>query len=272
MKKILCIIILVVTCQYTYGRDNKDNRLIFEEYSEINDRKSSDDKLNSHLVTIELLNLFKYDDFSIQFASYNFNIEKEQLIDRGINGFGFFGKNVSGDDAVYLSILDNKVNGFINVKNEKYIVSTSDNGLYLISKSENNEVAMKRSEGIKINSSEKDKSESLKSSSTEKHKKIRMLVLYTDRAGNSPQAIYESILESIDHTNKTFNNSKINAQVELAYIGRTNYTEVDIYTDLERFMNKNDGIMDEVHTLRDLLQADVCVLFGATGWIGRAHV
>jgi len=45
------------------------------------------------------------------------------------------------------------------------------------------------------------------------------------------------------------------------YSKRINYTETDVSVqDLTRFRNKNDGYMDEVHSLRDQYSADVCVL------------
>lgn len=72
---------------------------------------------------------------------------------------------------------------------------------------------------------------------------------------------------AIEETNDSYDNSEIFEELLLANVVRVNYTEAtggtaseNIVTDLNRFRNGNDGFMDEVHTLRDLYDADICVL------------
>lgn len=77
----------------------------------------------------------------------------------------------------------------------------------------------------------------------------------------------------INNGNESFNNSDIDAHMQLAYIGPTNYNEANYSWNsvLQHFSGSNDGYMDEVHTLRDKYKADVCVLFqGKNNYCGEA--
>lgn len=89
---------------------------------------------------------------------------------------------------------------------------------------------------------------------------IRLAVLYTPLASAQVSDIVNTIYTSIELTNQSFDNSNIQAQVDLAYIGETNYTEYSNGTDLNRFMNLNDGYMDEIANIRNFFTADICVL------------
>ncbi len=108
---------------------------------------------------------------------------------------------------------------------------------------------------------------------------IRVLFLYTDSALNmmvgasKPDAMKAEVFRYINDGNTSFANSDINAYLQLAYIGPTDYDETSgtWSKTLNRFYSQNDGYMDEVHNLRDKYKADVCVLIqGKDNYCGEA--
>lgn len=89
---------------------------------------------------------------------------------------------------------------------------------------------------------------------------IKVLVLYTPSAANSVSNIYNTALLAEEESNISFQNSDINCQIEIVYIGETDYIETTSASALSKLCLMNDGDMDEVHGLRDVYSADVCVL------------
>ena len=261
MRKHVCILIIMIICQYNYGQENT---LIYQEISSkginIND---------GQIINVKINNWSKNDEFVVQFDGINIIAKKTRLIDRGINGYGLWAVDrANSNNIIYLSLFNKNISGFINIGDEKYTVNTSKNGQYLISKVDNNITIENKSDMVYIN----DKSSAIpqKSNSTETHKLIRMLVLYTPDAGTS-QYVMERTLNAIDITNavleNSVNNSNLKAKVELVYVGATSYSgATDESAILSLFMNPNDNQMDEVHHLRNIVQADVCVLFTDLGW------
>jgi hypothetical protein len=62
-------------------------------------------------------------------------------------------------------------------------------------------------------------------------------------------------------TKSSFENSSISSDIEIVGSQQLAYTEsTDATTDLNRFVSINDGYLDEIHSLRNEYQADVCVL------------
>lgn len=98
---------------------------------------------------------------------------------------------------------------------------------------------------------------------------LRVLFLYTNAALNlmgsyQPNVQMRQVVYNyINTANESFSNSNVNARMQLAYIGPTDYNESSHTWSnaLNHFYNTNDGYMDEVHTLRNKYAADVCVLF-----------
>jgi hypothetical protein len=98
---------------------------------------------------------------------------------------------------------------------------------------------------------------------------IDVLVLYTDdlRAILGGTAAAQAAASSaIAATNTAYQNSGIVPRVRLAGTSEVQYTEVgDIGTALDQLSNPSDGIMDQVHTLRDQLGADDVSLLVVNG-------
>lgn len=101
---------------------------------------------------------------------------------------------------------------------------------------------------------------------------ISLLVLYTAAAAQKSADINSLIDLAVVETNQGYQNSGVNAAVSLAHVAQVNYTEAaNSATDLNRLAAKNDGYMDEAHTLRDQYAADVVVLINdVNGYCGQA--
>jgi Metallo-peptidase family M12 len=93
---------------------------------------------------------------------------------------------------------------------------------------------------------------------------IDALVLYTDdarAAAGSTEAIEALVYLAVAETNLSYLNSQIDQRLRLAYLGEVSYNETgNVTTDRDAFRNKADGVLDNVHTLRDTYAADVNVL------------
>ncbi len=96
-------------------------------------------------------------------------------------------------------------------------------------------------------------------------KLITVLIVYTTAAKNAAggsAAIKAEIDQAISLANTGFNNSGIDLQFALAHHQEVTYSETnfDFSTALSRLQGKNDGYMDNVHSIRATYNADVVVL------------
>lgn len=93
---------------------------------------------------------------------------------------------------------------------------------------------------------------------------IDVMVVYTAAAlaGAGGLSGINSVIDlAVADANTVFTNSQINASLNLVYRGQIAYTETGkSETELVRLQEKNDGFMDDVHTLRDQFGADVVCL------------
>ncbi|HEY9503255.1 MAG TPA: M12 family metallo-peptidase [Pyrinomonadaceae bacterium] len=94
---------------------------------------------------------------------------------------------------------------------------------------------------------------------------IDVLVVFTPRtraAAGGLAGMQGTVLLAIQETNDAYANSGVNQRVRLAHMQEVNYNESgDSTTDKNRLRNPTDGIMDEVHALRNTFAADVVMLF-----------
>ncbi len=71
-------------------------------------------------------------------------------------------------------------------------------------------------------------------------------------------------------TNLTYANSGVNFRIRLVGVVRTEYAESG-FSDLSRLQNTSDGFMDELHTLRNTLKADMVSLTPGTAVANRNY-
>lgn len=92
---------------------------------------------------------------------------------------------------------------------------------------------------------------------------ITVLAAYTPAAARYYGEIARDLIAlAIEDANQSFRNSGLgHIRLELAHAYETKYRESGSHFDhLVRFSGKGDGVMDEVHALRDQYRADVAVL------------
>lgn len=98
---------------------------------------------------------------------------------------------------------------------------------------------------------------------------IDLLVVYTTTAKTQEggQAAMEALIAlGVDSANQAYRNSQIAMQLQLVHTAEVAYTETgSIDIDLTRLRSSTDGIMDQVHQLRDRYQADLVALIVDNG-------
>ncbi len=224
-------------------------------------------------IKIDLTQILEKNEYSITIGKEHFLVKKDTIDARGVNNFFFVASN--GDTHVMISVLDSDIQGVIETptnvysietyKKNRYILITVDYSMLHEICNENEIIENENMENLEESALEIDdnitgEDVELKSYS-DYDCKIRVLVLYTSSAESSVSNIINTVNTAVSLTNQSFVNSLINYRIELAYLGKTSYTESGSYTtDLQRFRNTNDGYMDEVHNLREKYSADICVL------------
>jgi peptidyl-Asp metalloendopeptidase len=107
---------------------------------------------------------------------------------------------------------------------------------------------------------------------------VDLLVVYTSSAKTQEggQAAMEALIAlGVDSANQAYSNSQIAMQLRLVYTAEVAYTESGaIDADLTRLRSTTDGIMDQVHQLRDQHNADLVALIvdNGGGFCGIAYV
>jgi hypothetical protein len=97
---------------------------------------------------------------------------------------------------------------------------------------------------------------------------VDLLVLYTpttfSAAGQSLANLLPFVYRQIDNANKAFANSQVPLSLRLAALSFVNYQETTFSQDLDRLQTPNDGYLDAVPGLRNVVGADLVILVRAT--------
>ena len=105
---------------------------------------------------------------------------------------------------------------------------------------------------------------------------LDIMVAYTAQArtaAGGTAGINTVIDLAVAQANLSYQNSQINARLNLVYRGEVAYTESgSMNTDLSRVTSTSDDFMDEVHELRNTYGADLVSLFTSTGEAGYAGI
>ena len=98
---------------------------------------------------------------------------------------------------------------------------------------------------------------------------VDLLVVYTSaaKAKEGGQAAMEALITlGVDSANQAYSNSQIAMQLRLVHTAEVAYSESgNMNTDLTRLQNTTDGIMDQIHQLRDQHKADLVALIVDNG-------
>lgn len=210
----------------------------------------------------------------LEFFGHRISVYETKLDVRGLKNYSWFAKSPDGMTSFILTVLGDDIQGLLIYNLKVYKIITLNNQYLMIEVNQSdypNESC--HSDMISKLSTHSDILSNTNNNSGDKNGeeftcKLRLLVLYTSAANLIAGNIVNSVQAAIDETNLSFVNSLINAEVELVYLGPTDYTESispapkanAADNDLVRFANNNDGHMDNVHNLRAKYNADICIL------------
>lgn len=265
MKRIL---LLVCICCSTllYGQDYELIYPVANQQPRENSYQHQIGKYRSiDFVNIDLSEITRCEYFVLEYRNKRVQIKKDRMLFRDSNSYSFWGSSDNGE-TIFLSVLDENVQGILEDTDGVFSIETMGPNLYALidfDYSELKELCNDQHSKNEVNEwrSAQIVQPELSTLSVKTNCKLRVLVLYTSQAAGYVSNIKNTIFTAIDATNASFSNSNINYQIELAYMGLTNYAESgNYYTDLNSFASKNDGKIDEVHSLRDKYAADICVL------------
>lgn len=91
---------------------------------------------------------------------------------------------------------------------------------------------------------------------------INVMVVYTAAAAAATSNIASLIQLAVDETNQSYANSGINITFNRVYTGQVTYTEANrsFSQHVSALQSTTDGVMDNVHTLRNTYAADMVML------------
>lgn len=208
--------------------------------------------------------------------SRTITIKKNQIADRNNNMQSWYG----GDESLMYSasfvIHNSQVTGLIYAENSIYQIYPIGDGLHLIYKSKPENYPNDESEegykamiknGIESSLQSQIHFDQESNQFIEPNQsvfpdcKVRVFVGYTQQCADNLADVPAYIQSCIDATNLAYSNSQVSFQCELARSSLLNYNETYIAdTDLVKFRNPSDGIMDNAPTLRNYYDADLCIL------------
>ncbi|MBR1809021.1 MAG: zinc-dependent metalloprotease [Paludibacteraceae bacterium] len=272
---LLCFVSLNVRAE-VYSIELKDSITLSQETLErYNNLISQPEVIWNSVVSIDVNMLISSD--TIQIGLDNENIEVSIVYKNEENNYRYM-HYVSTDTNtdVYLSILDGHIEANIHALSGTYRMFSIEENILSIAKYEYNYIEeepeyIEYLEELEEAPEFTDEIANVVPTSTPI---IRVLFLYTNAALNlmnyytTIPSLYEMqmrqiVYDYINYANESFNNSNINAHMQLAYLGSTNYIETSQSwsNTLNYFYQDNDGYIDEVHSLREKYSADICVLF-----------
>lgn len=216
--------------------------------------------------------------FEIQIFDEEVEVIQDKLNVRQIRNFSWFASNRPEITSVLLTVLEDDIQGTITIGTNIYQIVTV-RGVNYVTKIDQSlypkeacfEHGYSEEHEHNVDEIHEDDQKSTKSHQVNTGQRthildepfacrLRVLVLYTPAAAAASTNVVNTARLAIDGMNQSFVNSNINREVELVYVEETAYVEQGSSTDLTRFRTPNDGFMDEVHQLRDVHQADICVL------------
>jgi peptidyl-Asp metalloendopeptidase len=175
----------------------------------------------------------------------------------------WIGKPLGPLDSAVFVVNGSNVTGTVRVGNELYSVRPLGGGLHAVVRQD--EKKFPPEHPPEFNELEKQPANEFNTGALGDaptgNQKLRVLVAYTPRVAANIADMKSFIDLALAETNDGYANSGVKVRVELAHAQLVNYQESGSQDrDLLNFRTRGDSIMDEIHTLRDAHQADVCVL------------
>ena len=229
-------------------------------------------------VSVDLGVLEKADTLKLQFDNKELKVLRDQFTIRDDNDLSYSANSTSGYGGIVMSVLDDDIQGIIYTGTDVYGIITTSPGEYAVVKTDpgqypEEDCVTEKEEPGALNGTIQEKAATIDNRTGNNDSaflqgeeegtecRIRVLVLYTPAAEAGSSNIENNIRNKVDITNQSFRKSGINYEIELVYIGRTDYEEQERNsTELHNFGYDNDGYMDEVFDLVKIYSADIKVL------------
>lgn len=93
---------------------------------------------------------------------------------------------------------------------------------------------------------------------------ITVLVAFEAAAAAGVDDVRVSIGRAFDETNLVYANSAIDARLVPVHFVEVDYAVTDVLETLAHLLDPDDGVLDELHALRDEHEADIVILVSAT--------
>jgi hypothetical protein len=275
-KKIITAVLILTSWTATFGQNlietSKDKSNL--KMQTFNNRMAVTDFLPIN-INLDALNNKKG---KIKFWEIDEEIQQTKLDVRSLKNYSWFGSNLEKTTSVIISVSDNDIQGIVTYNTELFRIETIDNKYYLTKIDQNK--YPKEECGVHSIQKQEDRDTNSVSPYNDTNDnygfnkmisgepftcRLRLLVLYTPAAKNAVSDISNTIQLAVDEMKLSFINSNVNREIELVFVGETNYVESGLSysgsdNDLTRFSGTSDGHMDEVHNLREKHQADICIL------------
>ena len=219
------------------------------------------------------LNITLSKNFKGTFNIFGKNLEFEITEDYGkdVNGVQGYKAELKDGGYAILSRSENGIGASIWYKESFYSIEAIEEGIYFVSEVDINEIAKHENPNDygsvkKLNKTTQNTSvTSVLSPAT-----VKVFVAYTPAVAQNYN-VSNLISECRNVTNNAYTNSLISSNIEIAGSAQLTYTESGSgSTDVDRFKTKNDCYLDDIHSLRNQYEADVCVLLVNTldnnGW------
>lgn len=211
--------------------------------------------------------------------------EQERTEPSSVNDDGYVWVGQLKDTEYSTAILvvgDGQVEGFIETLDGRYQITYAGNGVHTVSQIDSSAFSVGPNDAIPVGLPSQFPPESDVSEAATNLHIIDILVAYTANARirqGGTSAIQNAIQLAVVDTNQSLINSDANLRVRLAGTMEVSYTEaVTLDIDLYRLTDPFDGFMDSVHTMRNVVNADLVALITdeatnacGVGWLGNGN-
>jgi hypothetical protein len=229
---------LFIEVSYSQGKENQDSTIIRSRYVQVN---------FDYLMEAEVIDLNLLDDVS-------FIAVKEHVEMRSENQYSWFGSIEGAEHGQVILVVEHgDMAGNITTKESIFQIRPKGNGVHAIYEINQNAFP-EEAPPIPVDTPE-DLAPTL--SQPDDGSIIDVMVVYTDDVANASVNISAEIQLAIAETNASYSNSGIHQRLRLVHTAEVIYPETgDMNADLYCITSKRDGCLDNMHSLRDIHNAD----------------
>ena len=278
-RKAAALSVLVVAFVLSPGEEQAQNRpdLLFKVSSRPSRpaRIDGPEVMRKRYVTFDVRRAIGSATLALNlFSDKSLMIERSRTEAIGENGLLWFGEVVGKKGQVTLSAVGDVLVGNIRMGHELYEIRYEGEGIHTIN--EIDASAFPEECSSDAPASRVPASEAAAAILTDPCDVIDIMVVYTSAAKSAAgghAAIQAKIYQGIGDANTTFIASNLNMRIHPVHLAEVSYMESgDVFMDRNRLQNPSDGIMDNVHILRDTYCADEVSLIVDTGTCGIGFI